>query len=329
MLDQRRTEGNLTIKYSSYLPLDNDAVNKLVQVRLLAVNMVQAAVLYFKLFGRALETFPDGNGPDVQALKRHLRDPFANWKTTPAGVARAEAARVRLCQYLDSIHINLSRDLTISDWRAKLLRQFVDENGPRLAQLLKPNYQADARKGDNNTKPAKRYQVIKGLVDRAEYYSDTEQAEVWKFNAWLKAKLQVSEWTNQTRGDTVFKYTQAMANLLKEFRAGDPATLFNESFGWNRPNEGKDDALRIRNIRLNFDMLSGITAPAKVKIAAMLIHEASHKFCLTYDFAYSHQPAYKTLTVGQALNNADSLAMFCLCHYKQKCYDEMDDVWFD
>ena len=42
-----------------------------------------------------------------------------------------------------------------------------------------------------------------------------------------------------------------------------------------------------------------------LRVAGTIIHQASHKFCDTRDFAYSYDPGYGTLTSTQAVMNAE------------------------
>lgn len=53
-----------------------------------------------------------------------------------------------------------------------------------------------------------------------------------------------------------------------------------------------------------------------MKAAITLIHEASHKFLDTLDFAYVYETKYRYMSTDQALRNADSYAfaaasLFC------------------
>jgi hypothetical protein len=57
-----------------------------------------------------------------------------------------------------------------------------------------------------------------------------------------------------------------------------------------------------------------------------LIHEATHKFAGTLDYAYIHDAGYKTLSMAQAVNNADSLAWTAMSFYMKKCLYEHDSV---
>jgi hypothetical protein len=54
-------------------------------------------------------------------------------------------------------------------------------------------------------------------------------------------------------------------------------------------------------------------------------HEASHKFAGTLDYAYIHQAGYKTLSMPQAVNNADGIAYSALSYYLKKCVKDPDN----
>lgn len=61
------------------------------------------------------------------------------------------------------------------------------------------------------------------------------------------------------------------------------------------------------SIHLNFfDMLGPNLST--LRVARVILHEASHKFCDTLDHAYVHEMAYSSLTARQTLTNADSHA---------------------
>jgi len=70
---------------------------------------------------------------------------------------------------------------------------------------------------------------------------------------------------------------------------------------------------------VNFRTQLADNTVTNVRVAATIIHEASHKFCDTRDFAYSEDPAYRSLTLANALMNADSYAFTAICLYK-KCF---------
>jgi hypothetical protein len=68
------------------------------------------------------------------------------------------------------------------------------------------------------------------------------------------------------------------------------------------------------DIHLNFGYLSSSRALYNRDefIGLLLIHEASHRFALTADFAYTYEAGYAQLSTSQSLNNADSVAWACV-----------------
>jgi len=70
------------------------------------------------------------------------------------------------------------------------------------------------------------------------------------------------------------------------------------------------------SIHINFTTLLGEAKYKHLHVARTIIHETSHKFCDTRDFAYSYEPGYTTLTKARAMNNADSHAYAAVCLYK-------------
>jgi len=73
-------------------------------------------------------------------------------------------------------------------------------------------------------------------------------------------------------------------------------------------------------IHLNFKVFLADSQQHKLHVARTLIHEASHKFVDTYDFAYTHDPAYLTLSKPQAMRNADSYAFAAASCYKGRLF---------
>jgi hypothetical protein len=76
------------------------------------------------------------------------------------------------------------------------------------------------------------------------------------------------------------------------------------------------------SIHINFTTLLGEAKYKHLHVARTIIHEASHKFCDTHDFAYSYEPAYATLTKPQAMTNADSHAYAAVCLYKGQFFGD-------
>lgn len=74
--------------------------------------------------------------------------------------------------------------------------------------------------------------------------------------------------------------------------------------------DGPNRAKRLRaqdqgSIHINFPTLLDQSGVPEASVAKTIIHEASHKFCDTRDFAYADQPAYRQLG-ADAIRNADS-----------------------
>lgn len=76
------------------------------------------------------------------------------------------------------------------------------------------------------------------------------------------------------------------------------------------------------SIHINFTTLLGEAKYKHLHVARTIIHEASHKFCDTRDFAYSYEPGYASLTKPQAMNNADSHAYAAVCLYKGQFFSD-------
>jgi hypothetical protein len=70
------------------------------------------------------------------------------------------------------------------------------------------------------------------------------------------------------------------------------------------------------SIHINFDLLAIPMCPLTF-VALQIIHEASHKFCSTEDYAYTSRSAYARMSKAQALANADSYAYTAMSLYKR------------
>jgi hypothetical protein len=73
-------------------------------------------------------------------------------------------------------------------------------------------------------------------------------------------------------------------------------------------------------IHINFEVFLKDPQQRNLHVARTLIHEASHKFLDTYDFAYTHDPAYATINKAQAMRNADSYAFAAVSCYKARLF---------
>ena len=65
-------------------------------------------------------------------------------------------------------------------------------------------------------------------------------------------------------------------------------------------------------MHVSLDMLKDYS---ELSYARVIIHEATHKYLCTADEAYAHQDTYATLSLVQALNNADSYAWAAVSLY--------------
>jgi Lysine-specific metallo-endopeptidase len=70
------------------------------------------------------------------------------------------------------------------------------------------------------------------------------------------------------------------------------------------------------SIHINFPLLLGTEAFRYLHVARTIIHEATHKFADTRDFAYTDDAGYASLSRQQALRNADSHAFAAVSIHK-------------
>jgi hypothetical protein len=71
-----------------------------------------------------------------------------------------------------------------------------------------------------------------------------------------------------------------------------------------------------RDKRSRNDLSVALTPDQNLHVARTIIHEATHKFADTRDFAYADDAGYKDLSMEQALCNADSYAYTAVSLYK-------------
>lgn len=72
---------------------------------------------------------------------------------------------------------------------------------------------------------------------------------------------------------------------------------------------------QLGSIKLNFPQLLSVTE-ALLAVARTIVHEATHKFFDSNDYAYLHDAAYNGLTSHQSLMNADCYAWTAISLYK-------------
>ena len=79
-------------------------------------------------------------------------------------------------------------------------------------------------------------------------------------------------------------------------------------------------------IHINFHLLLGRAEFPMMSVAKTLIHEASHKFLDTFDYAYGEEPHYRGMTEAQALRNADSYALAAVSLYRQTLIHDASEL---
>jgi hypothetical protein len=80
------------------------------------------------------------------------------------------------------------------------------------------------------------------------------------------------------------------------------------------------------SVHLNFASLAWPEMPFKSELylTRLIIHECSHKFANTHDFAYMWQN--KKLLTPQSVNNADSIAYACISFHKGELFKDHTDI---
>ncbi len=227
----------------------------------------------------------------------------------------------RLLRNLDLIRIGLNGDVVIADALADLLRLWVQRNRSGLNEALTAYTTVSVQRGDSGVKNVG--QVVKTLT----------QPGVWKGAMWERllgrneaARTSYLEDLRETIAEnqsTVQGYVR-----LKRIPLNKAGTL--EQFGNDgvsfRQDDFRIDPAHRKSIHIDFALLTERGGEAGRRyLTRALVHEASHKFAGTADFAYSHDPAYKTQTPAQAVNNADSVAWVAVCLGEGASYKDAKD----
>jgi hypothetical protein len=80
------------------------------------------------------------------------------------------------------------------------------------------------------------------------------------------------------------------------------------------------------SIKINFPMLLGDKRVTNARVGRVIVHEASHKFCYTRDFAYAGEEGYLQMSKAQGMLNADSYAYAAVSLYKQHLFRSDDEM---
>ncbi|MBS0453302.1 MAG: hypothetical protein JSS14_18575 [Proteobacteria bacterium] len=110
-------------------------------------------------------------------------------------------------------------------------------------------------------------------------------------------------------------FNPATASQNEEAYVGHTKTKY-DATSWRATNwkavTNSISGFRKGEMHVSFEMLENYSP---ISYARVIIHEATHKYLCTADEAYAHENTYGTLSLTQALNNADSYAWAAVSLY--------------
>jgi len=298
-LDQRNhpVAPNIHINFSSAAPLGAEATRKLVTSVTNAERMVQGAL---DRLNRAATI----TGIYEQAFRFHLK----------AGPDNGDVLR-RVILNLSRVHTGLAAPLVLSDQRAAEIKKFLVDYKKDIEESCGKSY------GDGAS-------LIRDLVSDNGWGSNVSFFQTCKrtYYRQMLAHKYLGRYFSVI-GDAAGSVNITGSKQFFESRDKRQRGL-NADYTWIVA-EGLDEHIRkVNNIHLDFSMFESSTMPVSSSLfhACVLTHEATHRFALTADFAYTDDPDYGSLTTAQSVNNADSLAYLCVCFHKAALIKEAIDI---
>jgi len=304
---ERKSYGNLTIKYSRWSDFSPPAQRKLESSFDLARRAVQGAL-------RVLDTIQSQRDLKVVALGA-VPGPGAGHTL---GAAPYEILR---------FHFRLPHDR--GEWRFAILRI---ANNLRQIQLglSTPVAIADA------------HSTLYGLAKGAQLARfTTQENEDLELAMLLNPPADVERWRQQWRNDRADDIAKATAlghaeGIRKSVESRGLVAVKNSFMNTLTP-EQKAKYARSRkevpedrsthlagdkkgSIHLNFPLLLNDPSVTLASVAQTIIHEASHKFCDTRDFHYACSEGYFQMSTAQAVLNADSYGYAAMSLFKNHLF---------
>lgn len=289
------THGALTIKYSDDYPLTEPQRAKLLTSFHLAPRVLQSAIGRLdRLAGMAPPLASELGEATFKTLRWHFKlaplagDPAQQGRVNAAAWTQWSADTRHVKRNLEVILLGLSTPVAIADAHAST----VAAEKPKAEQLLYAKYGATLGQMPAEQRMAVFTLMMGGAKELAEKSAEQTAGYVQPKKAKVRA--------------------MAAAGELERRNAKDGSVPI-------APEEKG-------SIHINFATLLAQPQFQSLHVARTIIHEASHKFCDTRDFAYSFQPDYATMTRPQALANADSHAYAAVCLYKDVFFSDAQQM---
>jgi hypothetical protein len=232
---------------------------------------------------------------------------LANEVVFHAGARLIRNAPTPLEQTICAAHFKSDLDPSLED-RQVLRRNFMSLRKALRGNLTIADAFSSALRQELRTAA---HQALRNRQELEQTLEDSEAGYRLGLNSMddvLDAGARLDTWDRE-RPDLVRKAARsALAQARNELGFVKP----HKPYAAFRPRGSGLDALPLApenwgSIHLNFEML--LTAQrSDMEVAVTIIHEASHKFIDTLDFAYVFDAKYQTMTAAEALRNADSYA---------------------
>jgi hypothetical protein len=300
---QQAITPTVTLNYSSILEFTPDMRQRLIDSTRLVVSILQTC--------RGILATLVVNGTHSDRVAEILKFHF--------GMERDDTHAVtRLKRNFGLLDAGLSAAYTISDHRARFLSQFVAENKTAIEEASGKTFATSAA-------------LVTSLCAEDGWGKD---ASFWALSKRLYYRgvlhALVNQWDLSFDEDVEYGEVKRMVYpLIRNIRQ---AGTFDNEYRWP---EGGEDPLtteikKTGSIHIDFGQLLNpdqLAQHANLHAACIIIHEASHKFALTADFAYAReQQKYANLSTAQKLNNADSYGYACISLYKDKLIKFRKDI---
>jgi hypothetical protein len=308
--DKTIQSGDLTVKYSSLIPFPEDKMDTVVMARNLAVVMGKIGLAGVN----QLETNPK-DAILREILRYHLRQELTE------GLDYLNAAFLsRMRTLLECSIQGLRAPLKLVDYRTKFIKDFLEKKRQELQARLKPEVLANQAKPSPITGNQEvKHGVLLQSITCAESENVLDPSYRTKMDAYL---LKTSLWTaiklananNSTGGQT---RNVGPIRMQGPFSDNKDPDQFTATFDWNVDLQAELQGRTFKSIRIDFGVLNEwfLDGPLDLVLAVRILHEATHRWGYTADFAYIDQAGYENLTPHQAVNNASSLAWWCAsCH---------------
>jgi len=285
----KKTSGKLSVKYSpAFSTFDDNAFDKLQKSLELARRAVSKMEAFLAPLGGEVRS---GNSMAANELGFDASSTFHYAFRLSLNLNEWRPDLQHIVQFFRRIKQGLSEDMTIADAHASTVGTRIDDAITTVSRASESTF-------GRNPFPTMR-----------EDYLDARDG------AYMPAALLQDHLQEHVTGkllEPVFKAGTKTAKGVHGF--------VKAKHGVKPVPHGPDIAPKDwGSIHLNFTALLKNSAVTNGQVAQVIIHEASHKFCSTWDFAYGHvRGDFLSMRKADALKNADSYGLSAMCIYYRR-----------